>query len=139
MFTKKHHFTLIFGWTICPLPWQKQAKAALMWSSLTPTVGRTQSAPASPLSPERRALIWWNTSPWSRASTPSTSCLLDSRSPKVPMASTYPQVRHTADNQFVHVVLLLIKVSTEFYLILNHPIVDWNLYLIKQKTTLLYV
>lgn len=33
----------------------------------------------------------------------------------------------------VHVVLLLIKVSTEFYLILNHPIVDWNLYLIKQK------
>lgn len=32
----------------------------------------------------------------------------------------------------VHVVLLL-KVSTEFYLISNHPIVDWNLYLIKQK------
>lgn len=32
----------------------------------------------------------------------------------------------------VHVVLLL-KVSVEFYLILNHSIVDWNLYLIKQK------
>lgn len=32
----------------------------------------------------------------------------------------------------VHVVLLL-KVSTEFYLILNHPIVDWNVYLVKQK------
>lgn len=38
----------------------------------------------------------------------------------------------------VHVVLLL-KVSIEFYLIFNHSIVDWNLYLIKQKTTLLYV
>lgn len=36
----------------------------------------------------------------------------------------------------VHVVLLLIKVSTEFYLILNHPIVDWNLYLIKQKNNI---
>lgn len=36
----------------------------------------------------------------------------------------------------VHVVQLLIKVSTEFYLILNHPIVDWNLYLIKQKNNI---
>lgn len=36
----------------------------------------------------------------------------------------------------VHVVLLLIKVSIEFYLILNHPIVDWNLYLIKQKNNI---
>lgn len=36
----------------------------------------------------------------------------------------------------VHVVLLLIKVSTEFYLILNHPIADWNLYLIKQKNNI---
>lgn len=35
----------------------------------------------------------------------------------------------------VHVVLLL-KVSIEFYLIFNHSIVDWNLYLIKQKNNI---